>query len=128
MKIKKEVKHILSLDNLGPYEKSNLLDCEIVDLSDVLFAAITVRYTTPINATENLIVRVFSGIDTMIFDTDEYVAFAPNKYPGKEAQATFEVSQVTALPFKYLRVIVENTDPNYSYTDIDVWVTLVRFE
>jgi hypothetical protein len=128
MKIKKEVKHILHLDSLGPGQKSRLIDCETLDLSDVLYGALTIRYTTPVDVTGNLLFKVYSGIDTMVFDTEPFLSAAVNNYPGQEAQYSTEIEQISALPFKYLKVELLNTDPSYPYTDIDVWATLVKFE
>jgi hypothetical protein len=128
MKIRKEVKHILSLDSLPPGAKSNLLDCETLDLSDVLYGALTIRYTTPVNVTGNCLLYVYSGIDTMVFDTDPIHSISLNNYPGQEAQYSFGIGENYVVSYRYLKVQLVNTDPNYAFTDIDVWATLVKFE
>jgi hypothetical protein len=128
MKIRKEVKKILSLDSLGPGEQSRLIDCETLDLSDVLFVAITIRCTQAPGYTGDLIIYALGSVDTTTFDTVPYwsTAFAMN--PGEEIQLTAEIAQYSIAVPKYMKVQLTNTDTTYPVTDIDVWATLVKFE
>jgi small basic protein len=128
MRIRKEVKKILSLDSLGPGEKSRLIDCETLDLSDVLFVGITTRCTFPPGFTGYLTISVLGGVDTMMFDTTAYWEKNFVMTPGQEVQTTDEIVQFSVAIPKYLKVQLTNTDTTYPVTDIDVWATLVHFE
>jgi hypothetical protein len=117
---RKEVKHILSLDSLAPGAKSNLLDCETLELSNVSTLTITVRCTHNASATKPLRVHLKSGVDTMTFDTSDYTYFDMDLDAGTEVQKTVAITP----DIYYLKVQVENQDTSYAVTDIDVWVTL----
>jgi hypothetical protein len=128
MKIRKEVKHILHLDSLAPGVKSNLLDCETLDLSDTVLVAVTVRYTCHPSATGGMDLNVFTGVDTMVFDKDPWYATSLPAAPGIEYQKTLDVAQGVWFEPMYMKVQLENLDGTYPVTDIDVWATLVKFE
>jgi hypothetical protein len=117
---RKETKHILSLSSLAPGAKSNLLDCETLDLSNVSALTITVRVTHHPSATKPVLVHVVSGVDTMTFDTIDYATFECHLLPGAESQTTKAITPDVL----YLKVQLENQDTSYAATDLDVWAVL----
>jgi hypothetical protein len=117
---RKKVKKILSLDSLGPGEKSRLIDCETLELSNVSALTITVRCTHNAAATKALRVHLKSGVDTMTFDTSDYTYFDMDLDAGTEVQKTVAIT----CDVYYLKVQLENLDAAQAVTDIDVWATV----
>jgi hypothetical protein len=117
---RKEVKKLLSLDSLGPGEKSRLLDCETLELDKVSALTITVRCTHNAAATKALRVHLKSGVDTMVWDTSDYTYFDMDLDAGTEVQKTVAITP----DVYYLKVQLENQDTSYAVTDIDVWATV----
>jgi hypothetical protein len=114
---RKEAQKLLSLDSLGPGEKSRLIDCELLDLSNVSTLAITARMTHHPSATTPARVYLLSSPDGAVFDTTPYSYFDMELDAGNEVQVTKEAI-TCAL---YLKVQVENRDADYPITDIDIY-------
>lgn len=116
----KEVVKILSLDSLAAGEKSRLIDCKTLKLEDVSALAITVRVTHHASATKPVVVHLISGIDEMIFDTEDYTSFNAHLLAGAESQKTVAITP----DIFYLKIQLENTDTTYTATDLDVSAVL----
>jgi len=120
---RKEVKPLLSVDVLGPGEKSKLGDSDVLDLKNVSALAITVRCTHHSSATAPVKVHLLSSPDGSVWDTEPYASFNAHLLPGQESQKTVAVTPDIFL----LRVQLENSDSTYEATDIDV-IAVVGYE
>jgi len=117
---RKEVIKILSLKSLGPGEKSRLIDCKTLELSKVSALTITIRVTHHASATAPVKVHLVSGVDRMVWDTEDYTSFNAHLLAGKESQKTVAITPDIFL----LKVQLENTDTTYTATDLDVYAVL----
>jgi len=121
---RKEVIKILELDSLGPGAKSRLIDCKTLDLKDVSALTITIRCTHHASATKPVRVHLVSGIDEMIFDTEDYAVFDAHLLIGVESQKSIAITPDIFL----LKVQLENTDTTYAASDLDVFAVLAYEE
>ena len=120
MPLKKEVKKLLEVSSLAASATTDLKDCELLDLSDVEFLALTIEVKHNASATKAVLVHVRSDITGGAPDTTDYAVFEAHLSPGNLSKKTVAISPDP----KYIKVYLENQDPSYAATNIKVWATL----
>jgi hypothetical protein len=120
MPLKKEVNKILEVDSLAASAKTDLKDCDLIDLKETEFLAVTIQVKHGASATKAVLVHIVSDTDGGSPDTTDYASFESHLDPGKLSQKTIAV----APDPRYMRIYLENQDTSCAATDIKVWVTL----
>jgi len=116
----KEVREILKLPTLNPGAKTDLKDCELVDLTRADSLALTVEVFHHADATAAVRAHVVSDTDGGSFDTVDFATFDAHLLAGKLSQKTFTVSSAP----KYIKVYLENTDSLRAASDLRVSATI----
>jgi hypothetical protein len=119
MSLKKEVNKILEVSSLAASAKTDVKDCDLVDLSNVEYLAVTIEVKHNASATKAVLVHIVSDTKGGSSDTTDYATFEAHLDPGKLSQKTIAV----APDPRYIRIYLENQDTSYAASDIRVWIT-----
>jgi predicted GH43/DUF377 family glycosyl hydrolase len=111
---------VLHMDTLAAGATTELAACPPISLENICDLALGVRCAYDAEATAGVRVHVRASYDGFAYDTEDWATFDNGFAAGQEAGRTVEIS---AKP-QFIKVMVENLDPDHSVTGLTVTATL----